>query len=231
MEPGAGRHQLRRLFAGQRDRWLSVESIYQAIYDPAVALTRPARRRRRRRRLRGLQRRGRLTAMRMIAERPPEAQDRLQAGHWEGDLIMGPGNRSAIGTLIERSTPYLILVGFPTLSRRPHRPCRDRDRICRPAGLVRRTLTWDQGKELALHQLITAATGLDVFFCDAHAPWQRASNENMNGLLRDYFPKAPTSACTPSRTWPCRGRSQRAAAQDPGLVTAVDLFTTALQSA
>jgi transposase, IS30 family len=183
-------HELRELFVGQRERWLCVESLYQAIYDPAVALTRPARRRRRRRRLLGRQRRGRLTAMRMITERPPEAEDRLQAGHWEGDLIMGPGNRSAIGTLLERSTRFLILLPFPAgiataeavrhtieavLGRLPER--------------LRRTLTWDQGKELALHQQVTAATGTDVFFCDAHAPWQRGSNENMNGLLRDYFPK------------------------------------------
>jgi len=183
-------HELRELFVGQRERWLCVESLYQAIYDPAVALTRPARRRRRRRRLLGRQRRGRLTAMRMITERPPEAEDRLQAGHWEGDLIMGPGNRSAIGTLLERSTRFLILLPFPAgiataeavrhtieavLGRLPER--------------LRRTLTWNQGKELALHQQVTAATGTDVFFCDAHAPWQRGSNENMNGLLRDYFPK------------------------------------------
>jgi transposase, IS30 family len=149
---------------------LSVESIYQAIYDPAVALTRPARRRRRRRRLRGLQRRGRLTAMRMIAERPVEAQDRRQAGHWEGDLIMGPGNRSAIGTLIERRTRYVILIGFPEAI-----PTAQSVRagieaaFARLPAAMRRTLTWDQG--------------------DAHAPWQRGSNENMNGLLRDYFPK------------------------------------------
>jgi transposase, IS30 family len=150
---------------------LSVESIYQAIYDPAVALTRPARRRRRRRRLRGLQRRGRLTAMRMIAERPVEAQDRRQAGHWEGDLIMGPGNRSAIGTLIERRAPrYVILIGFPEAI-----PTAQSVRagieaaFARLPAAMRRTLTWDQG--------------------DAHAPWQRGSNENLNGRLRDYFPK------------------------------------------
>ena len=105
-------HELRVLFAGQPLRWLCKESIYQAIYDSAVALTRPARRRRRRRRLLGLQRRGRLTAMRMIDERPAEVQDRLQAGHWEGDLIMGAGNRSAIGTLVERTTRFLILLLF-----------------------------------------------------------------------------------------------------------------------
>jgi IS30 family transposase len=90
--------ELRVLFAGQPSRWLCKETIY----DTAVALTRPARRRRRRRRLQGLQRRGRLTAMRMIDERPAEVQDRTQAGHWEGDLIMGAGNRSAIGTMVER---------------------------------------------------------------------------------------------------------------------------------
>ena len=105
-------HELRVLFAGQPSRWLCKETIYQAIYDTAVALTRPARRRRRRRRLQGLQRRGRLTAMRMIDERPAEVEDRVQAGHWEGDLIMGAGNRSAIGTLVERTTRYLILLPF-----------------------------------------------------------------------------------------------------------------------
>jgi IS30 family transposase len=183
-------HELRDVFVGQRERWLCVESIYQAIYDPAVALTRPARRRRRRRRLLGLQRRGRLTAMRMIAERPREAEDRLQAGHWEGDLIMGPGNRSAIGTLLERSTRFVMLLPFPEGIATAEAVRRGIEAVlgCLPERL-RRTLTWDQGKELALHQLITAATGTDVFFCDAHAPWQRGSNENMNGLLRDYFPK------------------------------------------
>jgi IS30 family transposase len=174
-------HELRALFAGQPSRWLCKETIYQAIYDAAVAITRPARRRRRR---------GRLTAMRMIDERPVEVEDRVQPGHWEGDLIMGAGNRSAIGTLVERTTRFLILLAFP-------------DGIATTDGVreaitnaleslpqpLRRTLTWDQGKELAMHQQITAGIGTGVFFCEAHSPWQRASNENMNGLLRDYFPK------------------------------------------
>jgi transposase, IS30 family len=183
-------HELRVLFAGQPLRWLCKESIYQAIYDPAVALTRPVRRRRRRRRLLGLQRRGRLTAMRMIDERPAEVQDRFQAGHWEGDLLMGAGSRSAIGTLVERATRFLILLPFTdaVASTEGVRHAITAALADLPAGL-RRTLTWDQGKELALHPQITAATGTDVFFCDAHSPWQRASNENMNGLLRDYFPK------------------------------------------
>jgi IS30 family transposase len=183
-------HELRVLFAGQRRRWLCVESIYQAIYDPAVELTRPARRRRRRRRLVGLHRRGRLTAMTMIDERPIEVEDRLQLGHWEGDLIMGPSNRTAIGTLLERNTRFLILLAFPgavaTADGVRHAISTALGSL--PPGL-RRTLTYDQGKELALHQQITAGTGTRVFFCDAHAPWQRGSNENINGLLRDYFPK------------------------------------------
>jgi IS30 family transposase len=128
--------------------------------------------------------------MRMIDERPVEVQDRVQAGHWEGDLIMGAGNRSAIGTLVERATRFLILLPFPdgiaTTEGVRHAITAALEEL--PPGL-RRTLTWDQGKELALHPQITEATGTDVFFCDAHSPWQRGSNENMNGLLRDYFPK------------------------------------------
>jgi transposase, IS30 family len=183
-------HELRRLFAGDRHRWLCTETIYQAIYDPLVALTRPARRWRRRRRVLGLQRRGRLLAMRMIDERPVEVLDRGQAGHWEGDLIMGPGNRTAIGTLVERRTRFVILVAFPdaVATAQAVLDAIAASLIGLPAAL-RRTLTWDQGKELALHRQITAQTGTDVFFCDAHSPWQRASNENMNGLLRDYSPK------------------------------------------
>ena len=128
--------------------------------------------------------------MTMIHQRPVEVEDRVQLGHWEGDLIMGLSNRSAIGTLVERSTRFVILLAFPGAV-----PTADAVRHAvttafgnLPGGL-RRTLTWDQGKELALHQQITASTGTRVFFCDAHTPWQRGSNENMNGLLRDYFAK------------------------------------------
>nr|WP_163760922.1 IS30 family transposase [Mycobacterium botniense] len=185
-------HELPVRFPDQPERHLCTESIYQAIYDPRTDLTRPAkrRRRRRRRRVQGLERRGRLTAMTMIADRPTEVADRVQVGHWEGDCIMGAGNRSAIGTLVERVTRFLILVHIPT--RRPNAEAL-RDGVVDALGALpahlRRTLTWDQGKELALHQEITARTGTQVYFCDAHSPWQRGSNENMNGLLRDYFPK------------------------------------------
>jgi transposase, IS30 family len=185
-------HELPMRFPGQPERHLCTESIYQAIYDPRIALTRPAkrRRRRRRRRVQGLERRGRLTAMTMLADRPAEVDDRVQVGHWEGDCIMGAGNRSAIGTLVERVTRFLILVHVPT-----GQPTAEavRDGVADVLGTLaphlRRTLTWDQGKELSLHQQITARTGTRVYFCEAHSPWQRGSNENTNGLLRDYFPK------------------------------------------
>jgi transposase, IS30 family len=185
-------HELHERFPDRPDRHLCAESIYQAIYDCDVPVTRPTkrRRRRRRRRVQGLERRGRLTAMTMIAERPPEVAERVEIGHWEGDCIMGAGNRSAIGTLVERRTRYLILVHVPT--GRPTAMAMSEGITaalsCLPVEL-RRTLTWDQGKELALHAQITEQTGTRVFFCDAHSPWQRGSNENMNGLLRDYFPK------------------------------------------
>ena len=109
-------HELHERFGDQPARRLCTESIYQAIYDPDAPVTRPAkrRRRRRRRRVQGLERRGRLTAMTMIADRPAEVADRIQVGHWEGDCIMGAGNRSAIGTLVERRTRYLILIHVPT---------------------------------------------------------------------------------------------------------------------
>ncbi len=181
-------HELRELLCGERARWLCSESIYQAIYDPGCEVTRPARRRRRRRRLSGLARRGRLTAMRMIDERPPEVADRVQAGHWEGDLIMGAGNRTAIGTLVQRATRFVILFAFPDAvgSADAVRHAIGTALARLPEGL-RRTLTWDQGKELASYQQIATATGAGVFFCEAHSPWQRASNENVNGLLRELL--------------------------------------------
>ena len=185
-------HELRVRFPDQLDRQLCTESIYQAIYDPDIPVSRPAKRRRgpRRRQLQGRERRGRLVGMTMIADRPAEVDDRVELGHWEGDCIKGAGNRSAIGTLVERRTRFLTLVHLPdgraTAEAMQAGLTATLGRL--PAGL-RRTLTWDQGKELALHQEIAEQTGTKVFFCDAHSPWQRGSNENMNGLLRDYFPK------------------------------------------
>lgn len=185
-------HELRERFPGQPERQLCTESIYQAIYDPVIEVSRPSKRRRRRRRrqVQGHERRGRLAGMTMIADRPDEVEDRVQVGHWEGDCIKGAANRSAIGTLVERRTRFLVLVHLPdgrATAEAMHTGLATA--LGRLPIDLRRTLTWDQGKELALHQQLADQIGTKVFFCDAHSPWQRGSNENMNGLLRDYFPK------------------------------------------
>jgi transposase, IS30 family len=132
---------------------------------------------------------GRLRGMVMISDRPAEASDRAIPGHWEGDLIMGKGGRSAIGTLVERSSRYVMLVHLPHgRTAEAVRVALTRQLSRMPADL-RRTLTWDQGKEMAEHVKFTVDTKIDVFFCDPHSPWQRGSNENSNGLLRQYFPR------------------------------------------
>ncbi|MEY2400466.1 MAG: hypothetical protein QOJ08_577 [Ilumatobacteraceae bacterium] len=136
-----------------------------------------------------IERRGRIADMVSISERPPEADDRAVPGHWEGDLIMGSTNRSAIGTLVERATRYVILLHLPGR----HGAVEVRNAMAAaiqnlPATL-RRSITWDQGVEMTEHKQFTIDTGVDIYFCDPHSPWQRGSNENTNGLLRQYFPK------------------------------------------
>jgi IS30 family transposase len=132
---------------------------------------------------------GRLRDMVLISDRPAEAADRAVPGHWEGDLIVGKGGRSAIGTLVERSSRYIVLLHLP------HGRTAERVRVALTRQLaslpaeLRRTLTWDQGKEMAEHVQFTIDTHIGVFFCDPHSPWQRGTNENTNGLLRQYFPK------------------------------------------
>lgn len=189
-------HELTLRFPDEPTRQLCPESIYQAIYDPNTALTRPAKhslrshRRRRRRRTHGLSRRGRIPDMTMIGQRPPEVADRVEAGHWEGDLIMGETNKSAIATLVERKTRYVLLAHLPAAHTAENVNAAITTAMADLPPWLRRTLTWDQGKELSSHRQLAQTTGLDIYFCDPHSPWQRGTNENMNGLLRQYFPKS-----------------------------------------
>lgn len=132
---------------------------------------------------------GRLQDMVLISERPAEVDDRAVPGHWEGDLIIGKGARSAIGTLVERSSRFVMLLHLPNgRTARDVRLALSR-KIAKLPEELRRTLTWDRGKEMAEHVRFTTDTQMEVFFCDPHSPWQRGSNENTNGLLRQYFPK------------------------------------------
>jgi IS30 family transposase len=125
----------------------------------------------------------------LISDRPPEAADRAVPGHWKGVLLIGKGARSAIGTLVERKSRYVILLHLPHgRTAEDVRAALTRQVPKLPAEL-RRTLTWDQGKEMADHVRFATDTDMQVFFCDPHSPWQRGSNENTNGLLRQYFPK------------------------------------------
>jgi transposase, IS30 family len=183
-------------FPGDREMRVSHETIYQSIYVQGrgalrrelAASLRTGRALRRPRRKEG-ERRGRIKGMVLISERPAEAADRAVPGHWEGDLIMGARNASAIGTLVERSTRFVMLLHLPH-GRDPAAVAEAMTAAMSALpGSLRRSLTWDQGKEMALHAQIAAAADLEIYFCDPHSPWQRGSNENTNGLLRQYFPK------------------------------------------
>jgi IS30 family transposase len=183
-------------FPGDAEMRVSHETIYQALYVQArggfrkelTAALRTGRVRRSplSRPVKG----SRMKDMINISERPAEADDRAVPGHWEGDLIIGIGGKSAIATLVERSTRYVLLA---RLAGGNHDAATVRDAITRailtlPAHL-RRSLTWDQGGEMAEHTQFSIDTNVAVYFCDPHSPWQRGSNENTNGLLRQYFPK------------------------------------------
>jgi transposase, IS30 family len=182
------------------------ETIYQAIYvqgrgalrrELAVCLRtgRAVRHPQRR----PDERRGRIPDMVNISERPAEVADRAVPGHWEGDLIIGADGTSAIGTLVERATRFTLLLPLTDRSAPTVRDAIATRILTLPAAL-RRSLTWDQGKELAEHLQLSLDTELAIYFCDPHSPWQRATNENTNGLLRQYFPKGTNlSAHSPNR--------------------------------
>jgi IS30 family transposase len=196
-------HALRAEYPDQPWRHLAIETLYRAVYRPgdsglernSTNALRTGRRRRRPHRHPNQRRKNTICdPSSMIDHRPAEADDRTVAGHWEGDLIIGKNAGSAIATLVERTTRYLILLHLP--SRRTATTLRDalvpvmRDL---PKHLCR-SITWDQGKEMALHREFTKETGIPVYFCRPHSPWERGSNENMNGVLRQYFPKSTNLA-------------------------------------
>ncbi|WTS94936.1 IS30 family transposase [Streptomyces sp. NBC_00096] len=188
---------LRAQFPNRPEMHVVHETVYQALYvqgrgelrrELAGALRTGRARRKPHRQTQ--QRQPRFAEpMVMISERPAEAQDRAVPGHWEGDLIIGKDNGSAIGTLVERATRYVMLLHLP--NGRGAEAVRDalQETVQRLPAHLKRSLTWDQGSEMGRHHEFTVATDVPVYFCDPASPWQRGSNENTNGLLRQYFPK------------------------------------------
>lgn len=179
--------------------WVSHETIYQTLFIQAKGTLRAevrqalrqGRVRRRPRSLasQGVNRIGKIKDMVLISERPAEAEDRAVPGFWEGDLIIGKDHASQIATLVERTTRYVQLVRIPydrNAERVAHLLAKKMNTL---PELFKNSVTWDQGKEMSHHLRFTMDTGMPVYFCDPHSPWQRGSNENTNGLLRQYFPK------------------------------------------
>ena len=187
--------RLRIEFPDDPMMWVSHETIYQSLFvqgrgELRRELTRCLRTGRTQRRPQGrTEQRGSLPGMVMISERPAEVDDRAVPGHWEGDLLVGQHGRTAVGTLVERSTRYVLLLHLGEGRDAAKVDAAMRRAIATLPGELFRTITWDQGKEMARHAAFSIDTGIQVYFCDPHSPWQRGSSENTNGLLRQYLPK------------------------------------------
>jgi transposase, IS30 family len=187
--------RLRMEFPDDPMMWVSHETIYMSLFVEGRGqlrreLSRCLRTGRAQRRPRSrIETRGKIPGMVMISERPAEAEDRAVPGHWEGDLIIGEGNRSAVGTLVERASRYVMLLHLPDGRNAEKVNEAMTNAIMELPETFRRTITWDQGREMSAHARFTIDTGIQIYFCDPHSPWQRPSNENTNGLLRQYMPK------------------------------------------
>jgi IS30 family transposase len=187
--------RLREEFPDRPEMWVSHETIYKSLYvqgrgELRRELARCLRSGRAKRRSNNPESTiGKIPGMVNISERPAEVEDRAVPGHWEGDLIMGASNRSAVGTLVERSTRFVMLLHLgENKSAAAVREAMTAKIMELPEAL-RRSVTWDQGKEMVEHRQFKIDTGIQIYFCDPHSPWQRGSNENTNGLLRQYMPK------------------------------------------
>ena len=176
---------------------VSVETIYTYIYilprgelkKELISCLRKEHKERKRQKASGSkEKRGKITDMISIEERPADVADRSVPGHWEGDLILGKANKSALGTIVERTTRSLILVPLKGKDAGTVRKAFEKEMKTLPKKM-RRSMTYDQGKEMAEHKLFTKNTKIKVYFAHPHSPWERGSNENMNGLLRQFFPK------------------------------------------